>query len=188
MRVRKNPMIPLTAVAAGLLAGAVGTVCLDAVQYLKYRRGGGTDSPVAWEFAPVENWETAPDPGQVAKRVIEGFTQRKLPDRSAWLISTIAHWGYGSAAGAAYGIVAGSLPRPQPRYGLSLGAALFANDYIALPVAGLYKPIWEYDVKTLAWDLGGHLAYGAGTGTTFWLVSRIVLLDGFAGRRLESRH
>ena len=88
MRVRNNPMTPLTAVAAGLLAGAVGTVCLDAVHYLKYRRGGGTDSPVAWEFAPVENWETAPDPGQVAKRVIEGFTQRKLPDRSAWLIST----------------------------------------------------------------------------------------------------
>ena len=83
MRVRKNPMIPLTAVAAGLLAGAVGTVCLDAVHYLKYRGGGGTDSPAAWEFAPVENWEAAPDPGQVAKRVIEGFTQRKLPDRSA---------------------------------------------------------------------------------------------------------
>jgi CRP-like cAMP-binding protein len=31
MRVRNNPMTPLTAVAAGLLAGAVGTVCLDAV-------------------------------------------------------------------------------------------------------------------------------------------------------------
>ncbi len=121
MRVRKHPMIPLTAVAAGLLAGAVGTVCLDAVQYLKYRRAGGTDSPVAWEFAPVENWESAPDPGQAAKRVIEGITQRKLPDRSAWLISTIAHWGYGSAAGAAYGIVAGSLPRPHPRYGLARG-------------------------------------------------------------------
>ena len=45
MRIRKNPMIPLTAVAAGLLAGAVGTVCLDAVHYLKYRRGGGTDGP-----------------------------------------------------------------------------------------------------------------------------------------------
>ena len=45
MRVRKNPMIPLTAVAAGLLAGAVGTVCLDAVHYLKYRRGGGQIVP-----------------------------------------------------------------------------------------------------------------------------------------------
>ena len=174
MRVRRNPMTPLTAVAAGLLAGAVGTVCLDAVHYLKYRRAGGTDRPLAWEFAPVENWETAPAPGQVAKRVLEGFTQRKLPDRSAWLISTIAHWAYGSAAGAAYGIVAGSRPRPHPRYGLPLGAALFAGDYIALPAAGLYQPIWQYDAKTLAWDLSAHLAYGAGTGTTFWLLSRIV--------------
>ena len=62
---------------------------------------------------------------------------------------------------------------PNECCGLLLGTALFANDYIALPVAGLYKPIWEYDAKTLAWDLGAHLAYGAGTGTTFWLVTRI---------------
>ena len=174
MRVRNNPMTPLAAVLAGLVAGAVGTVCLDAVQYLKYRRAGGTDGPLAWEFAPVESWETAPDPGQVARRVIEGFTQRKLPDRSAWLISTIAHWGYGSAAGAAYGILAGSLPAPRPEYGVPFGAVVFANDYIALPIAGLYQPIWKYDATTLAWDLGAHLAYGAGTGTTFWLLTRNV--------------
>ena len=96
MHVRKTPMTPLATVLAGLLAGAAGTVCLDAVHYLKYRRTGGTDSPLAWEFAPVENWETAPAPGQVAKRVLEGFTQRKLPDRSAWLITNIKEkWGAG---------------------------------------------------------------------------------------------
>ena len=173
MRVRKNLMTPLAAMTAGMLAGAAGTVCLDAVHYLKYRRGGGTDSPLAWEFAPVESWETAPDPGQVAKRVLEGFTQRKLPDRSAWLTSTIAHWAYGSAAGAAYGILAGSLPTPHPQYGVPFGAAVFAGDYIALPAAGLYKPIWDYDAKTVAWDLGAHLAYGAGTGIAFWLLSRL---------------
>ena len=54
MRIRKNPLTPLAAVAAGLLAGAVGTVGLDTVHYLKSRRAGGTDSPLAWEFAPVE--------------------------------------------------------------------------------------------------------------------------------------
>jgi hypothetical protein len=37
MRSRKNPMTPLAAVVAGLLAGSAGTVCLDAVHYLKYR-------------------------------------------------------------------------------------------------------------------------------------------------------
>jgi hypothetical protein len=94
----------------------------------------------------------------VARRVIEGFTQRKLPDRAAWPISTIAHCAYETAAGAAYGILAGSLRAPHPLYGVPFGTAMFAGDYIALPAAGLYKPIWEYDAKTLAWDLGAHLA------------------------------
>ena len=174
MSVPKNPMTPLAAVVAGLVAGAVGTVCLDAVHYLKYRRAGGTNSPLAWEFAPIANWETAPAPGQVAKRVLEGFTQRKLPDRSAFLISTIAHWAYGSAAGAAYGILAGSRPAPYPWYGVPFGAAVFTGDYIALPIAGLYQPIWEYDAATIAWDLGAHLAYGTGTGITFWLLTSVV--------------
>ncbi|MFG2882595.1 hypothetical protein ACGFYV_09795 [Streptomyces sp. NPDC048297] len=174
MGAQRNSLTPLAAVAAGLLAGAVGTVCLDAVHYLQYRRSGGKESPLAWEFAPIENWEKAPDPGQVAKRVIEGFTQRKIPDSSAWLTSTTAHWAFGSALGAAYGILAGSLSAPHPAYGVPYGAAVFAGDYISLPIAGLYKPIWEYDAKVVAWDLGSHLAYGVGTGVTFWLLTQAV--------------
>jgi hypothetical protein len=167
----KHGLTPLAAVAAGLLAGAVGTVCLDTVQYLKYRRGGGTESPLPWEFAPVETWDQAPDPGQVARRVIEGFTQRKLPDRLAWPVSTAMHWAYGSGAAALYGVVVGSLRRPRAVYGPPFGAAVWAAGYVILPEGGLYKPIWEYDAKTLAWDLTGHLAYGAGTGITFLVLA-----------------
>ena len=65
---------PLAAVAAGVLSGAVGTIGLDTVHYLKYRRAGGAEGPLAWEFAPVDTWEKAPAPGQVAKRVIEGLS------------------------------------------------------------------------------------------------------------------
>ena len=168
----KHCITPLAAVAGGLQAGAVGTVCLDTVQYLKYRRGGGTESPLAWEFAPVQTWEQAPDPGQVARRVIEGFTQRKLPDRWAFPVSTAMHWAYGAGSAALYGILAGSLRSPHAAYGLPFGAAVWATGYVILPEGGLYKPIWEYDAKTLAWDLSGHLAYGAGTGVTFWLLAR----------------
>jgi hypothetical protein len=174
MPTRKRRITPLAAVAGGLLAGAAGTVCLDTVQYLRYRRNGGQDSPLSWEFAPVDSWDKAPAPGQVAKRVIEGFTQRKLPDRWAWLTSTAAHWAYGSAAGAAYGILAGSLRRPHAAFGLPFGATVWATGYVVLPEAGLYKPIWEYDAKTLASDLSAHLAYGAGTGATFRLLTKIL--------------
>jgi hypothetical protein len=169
----KHPMTPLAAVVGGLVAGVVGTVGLDAVQYLRYRRKGGKESALAWEFAPVKGWEQAPVPGQVAKRVIEGFTQRPLPDRWAFLTSTAMHWGYGSSWGAVYGIVAGSLRRPHPAYGLALGATAWLSGYVILPEGGLYKPIWEYDAKTLAGDLAGHLAYGASTGTAFWLFAKI---------------
>lgn len=172
MRTREHAITPLAAILAGLLAGAAGTVSLDTVQYLRYRRSGGGERPLGWEFAPIDSWEKAPDPGQVAKRLIEGFTRRELPDRWAWLTSTVAHWSYGSAAGALYGILAGSLRRPRPVYGLPFGAAVWAAGYILLPEGGLYRPIWEYDVKTLAWDLGAHLGYGATTGTAFRLLAR----------------
>ena len=174
MRTRNHYLTPLAAVMGGVLAGAVGTVCLDAVQYLKYRRSGGTQSPLAWEFAPVQTWEQAPAPGQVARRVAEGFTQRKLSDRWALPVSTAMHWAYGSSAAALYGIAAGSLRRPYAAYGLPFGAAVWAGGYVILPEGGLYKPIWDYDAKTLAWDLSGHLAYGAGTGAAFWILARIL--------------
>jgi len=173
MRTRSRPMTPLAAVGAGLLAGAVGTACMDTVRYLRQRRAGGQDSPLAWEFGPVASWKDAPDPGQVVRRVIEGLTQREIPDRWAWLASTAAHWGFGSASAAAYGIVVGSLARPRAWYGLPFGAAVWASGYVVLPVAGLYQPIWKYDAETLARDLSAHLAYGAGTGVTFWLLAGI---------------
>jgi hypothetical protein len=36
-----------------------------------------------------------------------------------------------------------------------------------LPFGKLYKPLWEYDGKTLAGDLGGDLVYGVATAATF---------------------
>jgi hypothetical protein len=170
---RKRPVTPVAAVLAGLAAGAVGTVCMDTVRYLRYRRTGGKDSPLAWEFGPVDSWEKAPDPGQVAKRVIEGFTQRQLSDRWAWPISTVMHWTYGSAAAAAYGVLVGSLRKPHALYGVPFGATVWATSYAVLPAAGLYQPIWKYDVKTLADDLSAHLAYGTGTGVAYWLLTKI---------------
>ncbi|HEY0719465.1 MAG TPA: hypothetical protein VGD68_17760 [Streptosporangiaceae bacterium] len=169
----KRSLTPLAAVAGGFMAGAVGTVAMDTYLYLRYRRSGGTDRPLAWEFPPVQNWEQAPAPGQVARRVVEGFTQKPLPDRYANLTSTIMHWGYGSANGVPYGVVAGSLRRPNPAAGLPFGVVVWLTGYAVLPLGGLYQPIWKYDVKTLAGDLSGHLVFGAATGTAFWLFTRL---------------
>jgi hypothetical protein len=173
MRSGKHLITPFAAAAGGLLCGVVGTVCLDTVAYLRHRRAGGEKSPLKWEFGPVDGWENAPDPGKFARREIEILTHRKLPDSWAWPVSTAMHWGYGSSAAALYGILARSLRNPSPLYGLPFGAGVWAASYVILPAAGIYKPIWEYDAKTLARDLSGHLAYGAGTGAAFWLFARL---------------
>ena len=168
MRTRNCPMTPLAAVAAprpalGRLHGH-GPIC-----EVPPRRRSGRSARVGVRAG--RRLEKAPDPGQIGKRLVEGFTQRELPDRWAWLTSTVAHWAYGSSAAALYGIGAGSLRRPRAWYGVPFGAAVWAAGYVVLPAAGLYKPIWEYDSKTLASDLSAHLAYGAGTGVTFWLLA-----------------
>ena len=121
MDTRTRPLTPLAAVTGGLLAGVVGTAVMDALLYARYRRSGGKDAPLAWEFPPTENWAEASAPGQVARRVIEGFTQRPLPDRWARPITIGAHWAFGSASAAAYGVVAGSLRRPRPQDGCRSG-------------------------------------------------------------------
>jgi hypothetical protein len=49
----------------------------------------------------------------------------------------------------------------------SLGPAVWLAGYVVLPLAKVYKPIWEYDAQTLRDDLSAHVVYGIVTATTF---------------------
>ena len=87
----------------------------------------------------------------------------ELAPNRARLVNNVMHWAYGIFNGAQYGIVAESLPAPRIRYGLPFGATVWAGDYVILPAAKLYKPIWTYDARTLPNDLSAHLVYGLAT-------------------------
>ena len=174
MSATSRPLTPVAAVTAGGLAGLAGTAVMDGVLYARYRRGGGTEAFAAWEFPPTRTWDQASEPGQVAKRVIEGFTQRSLPDRWARPLTIATHWAFGAAAAAGYGVVAGSRGRPRALDGIPFGVAVWLLGYAVLPQAGLYKQIWQYDAETLAKDLSDHLAYGVTTATAFDLLAAIL--------------
>jgi hypothetical protein len=163
---------PLGAVARGLISGALGTLAMDALWFARYKRGGGEGDFDAWEFSSgLSSWEQAPAPAQVGKRLVEGLFGRKLPPQRAALVNNVTHWAYGMLGGAQYGVAAGSLRTPRIRYGVPFGASVWGTGYAVLPAAKLYKPIWEYDRKTLAKDLSAHLVYGLGTSTAFRLLS-----------------
>jgi hypothetical protein len=145
---------------------------MDALWFVRYRRAGGGSDFATWEFSSgVCSWDEAPAPARLGKRLVEGLFQRKPSLRREPLVNNITHWGYGMLGGAQYGLVTRSLPTPRIRYGLPFGAAVWATSYVVLPIAKLYKPIWEYDVNTLAKDLTAHLVYGVSTGTALRLLT-----------------
>jgi hypothetical protein len=166
------PLTPLAAVTGGLVAATVGTLAMDLLLYARYRRGGGRSDFSRWEFsADVQSWDQAPAPAQVGKRLVEGLFRQELPDQRAALVNNITHWGYGVLNGAPFGIIAGSMRSPRVRYGALFGASVWATSYVVLPAAKLYKPIWQYDVRTLGKDLSAHLVYGLATAAAFKAVS-----------------
>jgi uncharacterized membrane protein YagU involved in acid resistance len=87
-------------------------------------------------------------------------------------VNNLVHWKFGALNGVVYAIVAGSLPKAKLSYGPLLGTAVWLAGYVVLPLAKLYKPIWEYDPRTLAKDWSAHLVYGVATATVFRLINR----------------
>ena len=159
---------PLGAVVRGSLAGAAGTLAMDAVWYTRYRKGGGTQAFAEWEFSSgLSSWDGAPAPALVGKRLYEGLFQRELAPRWAGVTNNITHWGTGILWGVQYGIVASSIrnQRVQAMLASTLGPSVWATSYVVLPAAKLYEPIWDYGVKTLAKDLSAHMVFGGVTST-----------------------
>ena len=53
----------LKSVVCGLLAGAVGTLAMDLVWFVRYKRGGGESGFAAWELASgLDSWDDASAP------------------------------------------------------------------------------------------------------------------------------
>ncbi len=165
---------PLATVSRGVAAGAIGTAAMDVLWFYRYKRDGGTATFLDWEFSRgLSSWEDAGPPAQVGKRLFEGVLQRELRPERAGLVNDLMHWAYGLFWGAQYGIVAASLrTRRSLRHGIAFGSFVWTSDYIVLPLAKVYRPMWEYDVKTLADDLSAHLLYGVAAATTFRFLCR----------------
>ena len=146
---------------------------MNALLFARYRRGGGTSTPEAWELSEsLSSWDDGPAPALVGKRLVEGLFDIEVPSSRAALVNNVTHWAFGAFTGVQYGIVAGSLPKPRILYGLPFGATVWAVGYVILPAAKLYQPIWKYDLKTLANDLSAHLVYGLATAGALRVLAR----------------
>jgi hypothetical protein len=103
----------------------------------------------------------------MGRKIIAAVTGADPPVERAAAISNTMHWAYGTSLAAAYAL---AFPRPPWWGGLALGAGVWASDYITLPLAGVYKPIWRYEAATLAKDLSAHLVFGMATAAALRIV------------------
>jgi Protein of unknown function (DUF1440) len=167
-------MSTLATTVRGVAAAAPGTLAMDASLYRRYRHDGGNAAFPGWESSEgLVSWENAPGPALAAKVLLEGVFKREISPRYARLLNNATHWGFGLAAGAAYGLLIGSRRRTKVWYGLPFGAAVWANGYVVLPQLGVYKPIWKYDLETLAKDLSAHLVFGTATAAAYSILTNL---------------
>lgn len=145
---------------------------MDLLWYSRHRREGGDRGFIEWELPGTSDWEEAGVPAQIGKRVADGLLAIQLPDSSAGLTNAIVHFATGVQWGALYGLAVRSTGKANPLSGAMLGVVACSTSYVVLPLAKLYKPIWEYDAKTLAKDYSAHLLFGGVTGTAFRIFSR----------------
>lgn len=156
----------------GAVAGVAGTIAMDAVWRRRYDVGGGTQKLWDWETsAGVDSYDTAGAPAQVGEIAYKAVLRKEPPPQSARAMANLMHWGTGIQWAALYGVAAS-----RTRYPLltaaAFGPSVWALSYVALPLLKVYKPIWEYDAKTLWQDFSAHLVYGGVTTATFAALNR----------------
>lgn len=162
----------LRRVLIGLLAGAIGTLVMDALLYRRYRKTGGKSGFKNWEFAAgVKDFgDDAPTPARVGQRLVKLVLARDIPDDKAGLTTNVVHWATGTQWGAAYGAAAGAAGA-NIALGVPLGLIACGTSYAVLPLAKLYKPIWKYDAPTLAKDFSAHVVFGVVSASAYRALS-----------------
>lgn len=153
---------------AGVVAGAAGTLAMDAFRYRGERRAGAASRFSQWELSSgqVRSFDDAGAPAEIGRRAADQVGVQ-IPDRWAGLTQDVVHWSTGIGWGLVAGALSGRGPaRTRLRGGVGTGVLAFATSYAVLGALGVYEPIWRYDRASLGRDLAGHLVYGATAGAS----------------------
>ncbi len=126
---------------AGLIAGLVATAAKSVAEKL---------------YPPRTHGE--PEPPEVLAEKIAGHP---LDEASKTVASEAIHWGFGAAAGAAYGALAEFYPAATAKEGASFGLALMTLTHeTALPAMGLEAPAEEQTTREHTSEAATHILYG----------------------------
>ncbi|MBY6439432.1 hypothetical protein HQ346_04550 [Rhodococcus sp. BP-252] len=159
-------------VVRGAIAGALGTIAMDLLWFERYTRSDGKASFLAWETsAGLDSWTDAPAPAAVGQIIAKRIFHRDLAPTHARTASNAMHWATGIGWGMLYSVRGPNRLNSPIVAGALFGTMVWLQSYAVLGTLRLYKPIWQYDARTLCKDLSAHLVYGATTGSTISILA-----------------
>jgi uncharacterized membrane protein YagU involved in acid resistance len=135
----------------GLSGGCAATVPMSAVMMATRR------------YFPAHAVRAVP-PQQIVDRLamLLGLSRRRFRHRAA---ASLAHFGFGAAAGALYAPLARRLPGPAAVRGAAYGALVWGINYAGvLPAVGLQPPASRQPPGRNVTMIAAHLVWGASLG------------------------
>ncbi len=110
-KVRRDNLTPARTIATGVIAAGVETLALDLLQVFRQRQNRTGSSFRSLETGEsIEGWDDVSAPGEIGRRVMQGFVQRDLPSSMARSLNNVVHWSYGLGWCAAYGASTERIP------------------------------------------------------------------------------
>lgn len=151
----------LRRILLGAAVGAVATV---------------PQSAVVWGGRRAGVYKSTPPPEQVTAAVADATAgEENVPDEWWRPLVGVAHFGYGAACGAAFGLVTGVL-RPTWVAGVLAGLAVWKASYDGwLPATGIMPPPEEDEQGRVATMIAAHVVFGLAMGV---LMEQIEHRDG----------
>jgi putative membrane protein len=114
--------------------------------------------------------------GGLAGTVAKSLAERMFPPRTHGEAKAEGiHWGFGAAAGAAYGALVEYFPAASAKEGASFGLAMEGlTQEGALPALGLAGEAEEMTAREQASGMTSHVVYGVATELVRGLVRRVL--------------
>jgi putative membrane protein len=177
---RNTVASPVKGALVGAVAGIAGTLAMNYAQRLWTLMVDRNPPSSAAGPHDARDWQERSEDQNanemVAQMLARTTINRRLSDRELSVVAPIVHFGFGAAAGAAYGVYVNTASEDRAS-GAAFGSALWlAADEIAMPLVGLSDSTRQRPLEMHTQSLVAHLVYGVVTERVRRLIRRA--LDG----------
>jgi uncharacterized membrane protein YagU involved in acid resistance len=139
-------------VLRGSVAGFIATLPMTAVMQALYQ-----------QLPTSERYPLPPEEIEI-KMIEQGLLKRHLDNPTHQTVATAAHFSYGSATGALYGLIEDRLPFAPIVKGCLFGIGLWASSYLGwLPAMRVITPATEHPARRNALMIAAHIVWGMAT-------------------------